>query len=358
MPLSKPLSPWQPENTTTFQQTLLGWFAKQKRLLPWRTQTSLYRTVVSEFMLQQTRVDTVIRYFENWLLLFPDFSALAQASEAEVLKAWEGLGYYRRARNLHALAKILAPLKSIPVDEAFWLALPGIGPYSAAAIRSIALGQSSACVDGNVVRILTRLKGDETCYRDSSTASRLLKPFADQLISHRQPGAFNETMMELGATVCTPRNPLCTVCPVQTFCEGYSLPHLQEIPRFVKAQLQERTAQRLFLLHGDKLLLQKTTAGKTRRLESFHELPNLPEHWLSHPHIYLHCTRKRGISQERWTENIYYAAPVEEILQWAVREPSLHWVGTEQLSDVLISGPHRKWINDLLEPQMNADSHR
>src|SRR5690606_35963152 len=120
--------------------------------------------------------------------------------EAEVLKAWEGLGYYRRARNLHALARQLAPLTKIPHDEAFWLALPGIGPYSAAAIRSIALSQPSACVDGNVIRILTRLRGDATCYRDSSTAARQLRPLADALPCHQFPGDFNEAMMELGAT--------------------------------------------------------------------------------------------------------------------------------------------------------------
>jgi A/G-specific adenine glycosylase len=348
VPLSSPISPWQSENTAKFQQALLGWFDKHKRKLPWRTHTSLYRTVVSEFMLQQTRVDTVIRYFENWMQRFPDFVALAQASEADVLKAWEGLGYYRRARNLHALAQRLASMKHIPDDEAFWFSLPGIGPYSAAAIRSIALGQPSACVDGNVVRIITRLRGDETCYRDSSTASRLLNPLASSLISTQRPGSFNEAMMELGATVCTPRNPLCTVCPVQAFCTGHSLPHLQEIPCFAKTHTLERTAQRLFLLHQGNLLLQQTPVGKTKRLESFMELPHLPENWLTHPHISLLCTRKRGISQERWTENIYGMNSPEDALQWAIHEPSLRWVNTGQLSDILLSGPHRKWINDLL----------
>lgn len=334
-----------------FRTALLSWFTREKRLLPWRTHTSLYRTVVSEFMLQQTRVDTVIRYFEEWMIRFPDFQALSQASEAEVLKAWEGLGYYRRARNLHALAKQLAPLDSIPTDESFWLSLPGIGPYSAAAIRSIALGQPAACVDGNIVRILTRLTANENVFRDSSTAARQLAPQADTLLCHQSPGAFNEAMMELGATVCMPRKPLCLVCPVNMFCKGQSLSHISEIPRFQKAVFTDKQAKRLFLLHPQKGVLLSKGSPNGKRLQSFLEIPHLPEPLQASPELRKLFTGKRGISQERWTEEIFTLPLAADLLQWSEAEPQLQWVSLPKLQEILLSGPHRKWLNELLTEQ-------
>lgn len=345
------ISDWLSSDIQGFQKQLLNWFAQEKRLLPWRTQTSLYRTVVSEFMLQQTRVDTVIRYFEEWMIRFPDFQTLAKASEEEVLKAWEGLGYYRRARNLHALARHLAPLEEIPTEESFWLSLPGIGPYSAAAIRSIALGQPAACVDGNIVRILTRLTTNETVFRDSSTAARQLATQADALLSHQSPGAFNEAMMELGATVCVPRKPLCLVCPVKTFCKSHTLPHLSEIPRFRKAVFVEKQAKRLFLHHPQKGVLLSSPVANSKRLQSFLEIPHLPAHLDSHPKLRKLFTGKRGISQERWTEEILTLPITPELVQWSETETGLQWISLPQLEMILLSGPHRKWLNELLTEQ-------
>lgn len=342
---------WTDEKIGKFQTNLLDWFQQNKRQLPWRTQTSLYRTVVSEFMLQQTRVDTVIRYFEEWMVRFPDFPSLAAASEQEVLKAWEGLGYYRRARNLHTLAQQLAPLTQIPEDASFWLSLPGIGPYSAAAIRSIALGQPAACVDGNIVRILARLNAIETIFRDSSTAARILGPQADQLLSQQHPGDFNEAMMELGATVCMPRKPLCLVCPVQSFCQSRDLAHLTEIPRFQKAVFQERHAKRLFLWHPSRGLLLHRDSSSTQRLQSFFEIPHLPEALLTQKGLQKLYTGKRGISQERWTEEIYALPFTPEVQKWIATDAGLQWFTLSELKEVLLSGPHRKWINKLLTEQ-------
>ena len=140
-----------------FRKILLGWYGKYQRELPWRAKPNLYKTVVSEFMLQQTRVSTALPYFANWLQKFPSFTVLAEAKEEDVLKGWEGLGYYSRARNLHRLAKTISPLKSIPEDAKFWQTLPGIGPYTSAAITSISFNQPEAVCDGNVVRVLTRI---------------------------------------------------------------------------------------------------------------------------------------------------------------------------------------------------------
>jgi len=143
-----------------FQRALHDWYRVNHRKLPWREAPSLYKTVVSEFMLQQTQVATVLPYFERWLRELPDFAALAAAAETRVIKLWEGLGYYSRARNLHKLGQAVAALPHLPRSVAEWQELPGIGPYTAAAIASISLGQPAACVDGNVVRILARLTAD------------------------------------------------------------------------------------------------------------------------------------------------------------------------------------------------------
>ena len=160
------------EEREKFQNVLLEWFDQAQRQLPWRTDPSLYKTVVSEFMLQQTRVSTVLPYFKNWLEKFPDFHALAQAKEEEVLKGWEGLGYYSRARNLHKLARIVSSWKLIPTDLESWLSLPGVGPYIASAVTSISFNQTQAVCDGNVVRVLTRIFAHGESFKDGSSAQK------------------------------------------------------------------------------------------------------------------------------------------------------------------------------------------
>ena len=200
-----------------FREALLAWYRRSRRRLPWREAPSPYSTVVSEFMLQQTQVTTVLPYFARWLKTFPDFAALAAASEASVLRNWEGLGYYSRARNLHRLAKAVVA-RGMPATADGWRELPGVGPYTAAAIASIAFGEPRACVDGNVVRILSRLTRDATPRRDSASASKALAPLAQELVNPAAPGDHNQAMMELGATVCLRRNPSCLTCPVQRLC--------------------------------------------------------------------------------------------------------------------------------------------
>src|SRR5208283_1839072 len=201
-----------------FQGALLAWYRARRRPLPWREAPSPYRTVVSEFMLQQTQVATVLPYFGRWMEALPDFGALAAAPEAGVLKLWEGLGYYSRARNLHRLARSVARAGRLPRTAAGWEELPGVGPYTAAAVASIAFGEPVACVDGNVVRILARICRDGTRFRDSASASRALAPLAQELVNPADPGDHNQAMMELGATVCLKRRPSCPVCPARGFC--------------------------------------------------------------------------------------------------------------------------------------------
>ena len=212
------LSGWDEQKVKKFQQNLLSWYYDQRRRLPWREKPSLYGTVVSEFMLQQTRVSTVLPYFERWMKEFPDFKVLAGADESDVLKLWEGLGYYSRARNLHKLAKQIVELESIPQTRAEWLEFPGVGPYASAAISSIAFEEPEAVVDGNVVRIFARLFKDQREYKGTAEATKKMATLTQSFLNLDNPGDHNQAVMELGATVCLPKKPLCLICPVSESC--------------------------------------------------------------------------------------------------------------------------------------------
>jgi A/G-specific adenine glycosylase len=206
-----------PDDVRTMRAALLGWYAAHKRDLPWRATRDPYRIWVSEIMLQQTRVAAVLEHYRLFLAAFPTVEALAAASESEVLALWSGLGYYRRARMLHRAAMVVVSELAgvMPRTAKTLLALPGVGAYTAAAVASIAFGEPVAVVDGNVERVLARVAGwsaaEAGCVIDVRT-------FADMLVDPERPGDFNQGMMELGATVCLPRAPLCLGCPWQPWC--------------------------------------------------------------------------------------------------------------------------------------------
>ncbi len=194
-----------------FRKLLLGWYDRHARALPWRESSDPYRVWVSEIMLQQTRVAAVIAHYHEFLRRFPTVEKLARARQASVLAAWSGLGYYRRARMMHAAAKVVARRGAFPVTVEELRDLPGVGRYTAAAIASIAFGEPVAALDGNVERVLQRVSG-----RGMSGAEFWLG--AEELLDRERPGDFNQAMMELGATVCTPRAPSCLTCPVVELC--------------------------------------------------------------------------------------------------------------------------------------------
>jgi A/G-specific adenine glycosylase len=200
-------------STSRFQKRLLGWFDQHKRDLPWRRDRDPYRVWLSEIMLQQTRVAAVMNHYEKFLQRFPTVAKLASAREASVLAAWSGLGYYRRARTLHAAAKKIVKEHrgEFPGNAEGLRALPGIGRYTAAAVSSIAFEQPIAVVDGNVERVLQRVRG-------KNLAGEELWRAAGELLNRKRPGDFNQAMMELGATVCSPRKPACLLCPVSDLC--------------------------------------------------------------------------------------------------------------------------------------------
>jgi A/G-specific adenine glycosylase len=208
-------------------RALLGWIAHERRDFPWRRRRDPYTVWISEIMLQQTQASTVVPYYERWIQQFPDVSILAAAPLDAVLKAWEGLGYYARARNIHRAAGIIVAQHSgrIPSDMKGLLALPGIGRYTAGAILSLSYGQAAPVLDGNVRRLLARVD-DVAEDPTSPSGERLLWDRAGALVQtvpSRSAGDLNEAMMELGATVCTPRRPDCPICPLRDHCVAYAL---------------------------------------------------------------------------------------------------------------------------------------
>ncbi len=198
---------------------MLAWFDAGHRDLPWRRTTDPYRILLAEYLLQRTRIVSGTPYYERFLSRFPDVASLAVASEEEVLRAWEGLGYYRRARNLHAAAKEIMQDHggAIPSDAATLATLPGIGPYTAGAVASIAFGEAVPAVDGNVTRVLSRLFTVEADVGRSCGAKEI-RGIAAHLVPRDRPGAFNQALMDLGSALCTPRQPKCGACPLADVC--------------------------------------------------------------------------------------------------------------------------------------------
>ena len=247
------------QELAAFRKRLLAWFRQFQRDLPWRRTRDAYCVWLSEIMLQQTRVAAVIPYYERFLEKFPNLSALAAAPEEAVLRLWSGLGYYSRARNLHKAAqKIVAEHGGeFPSRIEDVLGLPGIGNYTAAAILSIAFGQKHAVLDGNVARVLARLGAVRGELRESARWQELQK-CADVYLEPKAPGDWNQAMMELGATLCSPKSPQCLICPVAQFCEGRKLGIADVLPekRKKRATIEIRLAAAVFAEeHGRTLLL-------------------------------------------------------------------------------------------------------
>ena len=247
---------------------LLRWYDRQRRDLPWRSQSSPYRTLLSEFMLQQTVVATVVPFFERFVARFADLGALAAAPEDQVVALWSGLGYYARARNLHRAARAIVERHGgeIPDDETALRALPGIGPYTAAAVAAIGFGRRTFALDGNAARVIARL-GGVTAAIDKPATRILLRAIGLRCVPARRSGDFAQAVMELGATVCLARKPLCDACPVSALCAARRDGKTLEIPakairrpkRLVRvASARVRRQGRVLLVRGKTGLLAGT----------------------------------------------------------------------------------------------------
>jgi A/G-specific adenine glycosylase len=265
-----------PERVASLRSSLLDWYRRHRRDLPWRRTRDPYRIWVSETMLQQTQVKTVLPYYERFLARFPDVSALALATEEDLLAAWSGLGYYSRARNLQAAVREVRARYGgcIPEDPEAFGALPGVGRYTAGAVLSIAFGKPCPAVDGNVARVLSRLfalRGDP---RRGEASARLWE-IAAALVPADAPSEFNQGLMEVGALVCTPRTPSCLLCPLREACEAHRLGREERFPEKA-ARLPSRPVKRAaaYVTDGSgRVLLIRRVEG--RLLEGLWEFPSV-----------------------------------------------------------------------------------
>jgi len=297
---------------------LLGWYRRGHRDLPWRASSDPYRIWVSEIMLQQTRAQAVIPYYERFLRRFPTVESLAAAEENDVLALWSGLGYYSRARNLRKAAVAVTQAGGFPRDYDAIRALPGIGDYTAAAIASIAFGLPYAVLDGNVLRVVSRVENDSADIASPRTRERF-REVAQGWLDRSEPGHFNQALMELGATVCLPKSPMCLVCPLSECCRARQQGTAAQLP--VKLRKTEPVAIDAVLLlvrNGARVLLRRREDG-ARRMAGFWDLPSPEElpsaragetlgefrHTITHHHytftVVSATARPRG-AEYRWFE--------------------------------------------------------
>ena len=319
---------------------LAAWYEICKRDLPWRRTRDPYAIWISEIMLQQTRVAAVIPYYERFLALYPTVDALARASEPELLSAWAGLGYYSRARNLQAAAKMIVALGAFPCDHSTLRTLPGIGDYTAAAVASIAFDLPHAVVDGNVVRVLARFTAEPGDISQSVTKSRL-RLAADEFLDPAQPSRHNQAVMELGATVCIPRDPQCPKCPLANWCQAHEKGLARELPIKLRKTVIRRVERSLLVVirNGNILLWQRPPDAAI--LSGFWELPE--PHQLPTAKI----GRALHIFKHSITNHIY----TFQVLQASVhRVPSpLEWVSPDRLSTLPLSTATRKALATLTQ---------
>lgn len=325
--------PRSAENPAPFRKALVAWFKKSGRDLPWRRTRDPYAILVSEIMLQQTQVVTVIDYFELWMKRFPDFASLAAAPEADVLAQWQGLGYYSRARNLHRAAQIVMRDHSgkIPPSPDEIRRLPGIGRYTAGAVATFAFDASTPIVDANIARVLARLFNMRAPV-DSTAGREALWTHASALQPEHSAGLFNSAIMELGALVCAPRSPKCPGCPVKKFCRASdpeSLP-VKKARRKTIA-LEENCA---WITRKDRILLEQQTGPRWRGLW---KLPLL--HKKIFPAPLLQITYP--FTHHKVTLAVHAAPPP------AVAVLPLCWFKLDDLAQVAIAAPHRRAIGQL-----------
>lgn len=344
-------------NAPKIAEALLNWFAVHQRDLPWRRSSDPYRIWVSEVMLQQTRVETVIPYYHRWFDRFPTLRSLAEAPEEEVLKAWEGLGYYSRARNLHgAVQEIVAHYgDQLPDDPEAVSRLRGVGPYTAGAILSIAFNRALPAVDGNVMRVLARL----CLIRDDIASPRTraaMEGLAGGLIPGGQAGSFNQALMELGALVCSPARPKCLACPVAEYCQARLEGVADQLPVKAKARAPRpvTVVSAVIWQDGRLLLAQRPTDGLLGGLWEFPggELPEglTPErglHRLLHDRYGVELEVEARIAEVNhtfshlvWRLMAYTArlAPEDRLPE----RPDLRWVDAGGLARIAMPVAHQK----------------
>ena len=321
-----------------FRRLLLSWYHTCARDLPWRRSTDPYAIWVSEIMLQQTRVNAVLDHYARFLNRFPTVQSLAAAAGADVLAIWSGLGYYRRARMLHRAAQTVAHEfnGTIPTTVAGLRLLSGIGDYTSAAIASIAFGEAAAAIDGNVERVILRLtsKGKE---------KRALRHTAEQLLDRERPGDFNQAMMELGATLCLPKNPLCRQCPVQKLCrtrgEHPTTPRKQMVSKSISYAFLRRARQ------GSVEILLEQRPADASLMAGMWELPQLENAWPESDRVLLEL--RHSITVTNYQVSILHFEPKETKLLPKQNAKARKWISADTLHTLPLTGLARKALTHL-----------
>ena len=328
-----------PQYATGFRRALLPWYRKNGRDLPWRRTRNPYAILVSELMLQQTQVATVIPYYERWMRRFPDFASLAAAPESEVLHAWQGLGYYARARNLHATAKkVLAEHGGkLPTSESEMQLLPGVGRYTANAISTFAFNHSLPIVEANTARVLARLTNLHARI-DSGLGRNALWATAAALVPKHNAGAYNSALLDLGALVCVSGRPKCESCPVHRWCGAIDPATLPlKKPRAARAQLHE---SHQFVQRSGRVLLEQSR-------ERWRGLWILPRLAAPSANARLLHRSHFPFTHHRVTLDVFEGNP-------AHRSRHHRWFAVDELSSIPLASPHRRALAALLAPLATA----
>jgi A/G-specific adenine glycosylase len=333
-----------PAGIRKFQRELLAWFDAHARDLPWRRSSDPYRIWVSEIMLQQTRVSAVLDYYARFLAKFPTVAALAAAEEADVLAAWSGLGYYRRAKQMRQAAQVVVREHQgiLPRTAEQLRSLPGIGDYTSSAIASIAYGEPAAVVDGNVERVLLRVFPGNGKAGEVNQAKRL-RERAASLLDTRRPGDFNQSMMELGAMVCLPQRPLCLQCPVQPFC-GTRGEHQGPPPKKMRNQ---QIAYALLCRNRagaiQILLQQRPMSGSL--MPGMWELPEVAMQQSDEERVEI--TLRHAITVTNYRVRVLRLSEREAAHRWPSREYPRKWAKSSELGSLPLTGLTRKVLQRL-----------
>lgn len=319
----------------SFKENIVTWFEKNQRTMPWRETTNPYYIWLSEVMLQQTQVKTVIDYYHRFITRFPTIEDLSQAHEDEVLKYWEGLGYYSRARNFHtAIKEVEAEYGGlVPNSPEKFGKLKGVGPYTQAAVMSIAYNQPLATVDGNVFRVWSRINNDARDTKLQSTRKAFeqeLQPYVNE-----EAGTFNQSMMELGALICTPKNPLCLFCPVQENCEAFKEGTVLELPVKTKNVKKKTVEQSIFLIRNNKghYLIEKRQEKLLNGMWQFlmFEEPNALEQLEAKLGMSLNiaeekvCQFKHQFTHKTWNMQVYSVIVEVNLSEKEINKKNMTW---------------------------------
>ena len=333
--------PLEAERVAALRAALVAWFVKEGRDYPWRRTRDPYAVLVSEVMLQQTQIATVLGrgYYERWMEQFPDVAALAAAPEGVLLKAWEGLGYYARARNLQKAAAAVVSEHGgrFPETAEGIAALPGVGRYTAGAVLSFAYGRPAAIVDGNIVRVFSRLFGWDG-ESDGPEGMRTMWAWAEELKDREHPREGNSALMELGQRVCTPRRPDCEACPVREFCVSAG-PEAELRPRRrARREVVAVTEHALFAVRDGRILLARESGTRRRGLW---RLPLRSEDAVTDPPLALLSRTNCAVTHYRIRYCVYDAPGAEA-------EAGEEWVAVSEAAELAMPGPVRRVVDGLL----------